>query len=81
MWGLERPDGGRGIGFTGGHWHRNWAHDQQRDAVLAGIVWVAGGDVPTHGICSAPVSRQELNVHLDPKRPLHEIQLPESAQK
>ena len=81
MWGLERPDGGRGIGFTGGHWHRNWAHDQQRDAVLAGIVWVAGGDVPTRGICSAPVGQQELNVHLDPKRPLQEIQLPEAVQQ
>ena len=25
MWGLERADGGRGVGFTGGHYHRNWA--------------------------------------------------------
>ena len=24
-WACERPDGGRGFGFTGGHFHRNWA--------------------------------------------------------
>ena len=23
----ERADGGRGFGFTGGHWHWNWAND------------------------------------------------------
>ena len=23
MWTVERKDGGRGVGFTGGHWHRN----------------------------------------------------------
>ena len=80
MWGLERSDGGRGIGFTGGHWHHNWAYDQQRNAVLAGIVWVAGAELPKHGISSAPVSQQELNAHLDPKRPLREIQLPENAE-
>ncbi|MCX8513069.1 MAG: ThuA domain-containing protein, partial [Chthoniobacteraceae bacterium] len=27
MWGVERPDGGRGVGFSGGHNHRNWAVD------------------------------------------------------
>ena len=27
MWGIEREDGGRGVGFTGGHYHRNWALD------------------------------------------------------
>ena len=81
MWGLERPDGGRGIGFTGGHWHHNWAHDDQRDAVLGGIVWVAGGKVPAEGIASASVSEEELNSNLDPKSPLLRIQLPEAKSK
>jgi len=81
MWGLERPDGGRGIGFTGGHWHHNWAHDVQRDAVLAGIVWVAGGVVPKEGISSATVSEEELNTNLDPKSTMLRVRLPETLEK
>ena len=81
MWGLERPDGGRGIGFTGGHWHHNWAHDEQRDAVLAGIIWVAGGKIPDGGISSASVSEKELNVNLDAKKPMQKIQLPKTLKK
>ncbi|NIP92476.1 MAG: ThuA domain-containing protein, partial [Akkermansiaceae bacterium] len=26
-WAYERPNGGRGFGFTGGHFHQNWGHD------------------------------------------------------
>src|SRR5262245_53536563 len=29
-WAYERPDGGRGFGFTGGHTHRNWANENFR---------------------------------------------------
>ena len=34
MWTYERPDGGRGFGFTGGHTHANWGNDSQRKVVL-----------------------------------------------
>ena len=30
MWTIERPDGGRGFGLTGGHTHANWANDDFR---------------------------------------------------
>ena len=29
-WAYDRPDGGRGFGFTGGHFHRNWADEDFR---------------------------------------------------
>ena len=41
-WCIERPDGGRGFGFTGGHWHKNWEQDDFRTIVLNGIRWVVG---------------------------------------
>ena len=41
-WCIERPDSGRGFGFTGGHWHKNWEQDDFRTIVLNGICWVAG---------------------------------------
>ena len=78
MWGLDRADGGRGVGFTGGHWHHNWAHDLQRDAVLASILWSAGIELPEGGISSAPVSEEELNSNLDKKRNMVRVRLPKT---
>ena len=49
-WCVERPDGGRGLGFTGGHYHWSWAHPEYRKFVLNAIAWTAGADVPENGI-------------------------------
>lgn len=67
MWGIERPDGGRGVGFTGGHYHRNWAIDGFRTLVLNAIVWTAGVEVPDKGVPSKPLTEEELNADLDDK--------------
>ena len=45
-WACERPDGGRGFGFTGGHYHRNWGNDNFRKLVLNAILWTAKVEVP-----------------------------------
>ena len=65
MWGIERKDGGRGVGFTGGHYHRNWAVDGFRQIVLNSIVWVAGAEVPEGGVKSLAVTEDEINANLD----------------
>ena len=67
MWGVERADGGRGVGFTGGHYHRNWSVDGFRKLALNAIVWTAGIAVPKDGVVSKPVSEDELNANLDDK--------------
>jgi hypothetical protein len=67
MWGIERADGGRGVGFTGGHYHRNWAIDGFRTLVLNAIVWSAGLDVPAEGVRSLPLSEEDLSANLDAK--------------
>ncbi len=66
MWSVERPDGGRGFGFTGGHFHNNWGNDDFRKTVLNAIVWIAHGDVPEGGIESV-VTQDELDANLDRK--------------
>lgn len=66
MWAVERPDGGRGFGFTGGHFHDNWGNDEFRKVVLNALLWVAKADVPPGGVRSS-VSAEELNANLDPK--------------
>ncbi len=67
MWGIERADGGRGVGFTGGHYHRNWAIDGFRTLALNAIVWSAGMEVPKDGVKSKPLTEDELNANLDDK--------------
>jgi putative membrane-bound dehydrogenase-like protein len=67
MWGIERKDGGRGVGFTGGHYHRNWSIDNFRKIVLNAVVWTAGLDVPKEGVPSKPLSEDDLNANLDDK--------------
>jgi type 1 glutamine amidotransferase len=67
-WAYERPDGGRGFGCTGGHFHRNWENDDFRKLMLNALVWTAGIDVPTDGVGST-VSAPDLAANLDEKRP------------
>lgn len=69
MWAVERPDGGRGFGFTGGHFHVNWQDDAFRKVILNALCWVAGVEVPAGGIESAPVSDEEIARNLDDKTP------------
>lgn len=66
MWVYERPDGGRGFGFTGGHSHKFWGNEDFRKAVLNGIVWIAKVDVPPNGV-SSTVTAEELIQDLDKK--------------
>lgn len=66
MWSIQRKDGGRGIGFTGGHVHNNWGNDDYRKLVLNGIIWTAGLDVPKKGVQST-ISPEFLKKNLDPK--------------
>ena len=65
-WASERPNGGRGFGFTGGHFHRNWGDDNFRKVVLNGILWVAKVQVPPEGVQST-VTAEDLEQNLDTK--------------
>lgn len=69
MWAVERPDGGRGFGFTGGHFHDNWGNDQYRKVVLNAMLWLAKVDIPPGGV-ESQVTQADLNANLDPK-PVH----------
>jgi type 1 glutamine amidotransferase len=66
MWAVERPDGGRGFGFTGGHTHANWGNEDQRKIVLNALAWVAKAEVPAGGV-ESKVTQEDLGQNLDPK--------------
>jgi hypothetical protein len=66
-WACERPDGGRGFGFTGAHFHRNWGNGNFRKLVLNAVLWVAKAEVPANGVECA-VTDDDLKQNLDAKR-------------
>ncbi len=68
-WAYERPGGGRGFGFTGAHFHWNWANDNFRKIVLNAVVWLAGLEPPAGGVASQTPSLQELTANLDSPKP------------
>jgi type 1 glutamine amidotransferase len=67
MWAYERKTGGRGFGFTGGHYHDNWAQDDFRKLVLNGILWIANVEIPADGVEST-VTKADLEKNLDKKK-------------
>lgn len=66
MWVYERPDGGRGLGFTGGHTHANWGDPNQRKIFLNGLLWLAKIDVPARGV-EDHITADDLTQNLDDK--------------
>jgi type 1 glutamine amidotransferase len=68
-WAFERPDGGRGFGFTGGHRHFNWGNDNFRKTVLNAIWWTAKGEVPADGVASKTPTQEELEANIDEPKP------------
>jgi type 1 glutamine amidotransferase len=67
-WAFQRPEGGRGFGCTGGHFHRNWESDDFRRLMLNALVWVSGLEVPDDGV-ACTVTAEDLAANLDPKPP------------
>ncbi len=64
-WAVQRDDGGRGFGFTGGHFHWNWGNPNFRRVVLNAIVWSAGMEVPEGGVDVGEMELQSLKQNQD----------------
>lgn len=67
MWLMERADGGRGFGFTGGHTHANWGDPNQRRIVMNALLWIAKIEVPATGVVDA-ITEADLTQNLDDKK-------------
>jgi hypothetical protein len=61
-WAVERPGGGRGFGFTGGHYFNNWFVPEFRKLVLNAIAWTAHAEVPEGGVASLPPGEGEITL-------------------
>ena len=67
MWVMERPDGGRSFGFTGGHGHALWGEPNQRRVMLNALLWIAKVEVPAGGV-QDKITAADLTENLDDKR-------------
>ncbi len=68
-WAYERPNGGHGFGFTGGHFHENWRQDEFRKLVLNALAWTAKADIPEDGIVSRTPSEIDMELNQDYEKP------------
>ena len=69
-WAAQRENGGRGFGFTGGHYHWNWGNPNFRRIMLNAIVWAAHGEVPERGVAGVePISVVQLEANVDEAKP------------
>lgn len=65
-WAYERGDDykkGRGFGFTGLHYHKNWQEDSFRKTVLNGVAWMSGLEIPKNGIETEKPSTEFLEAN------------------
>jgi type 1 glutamine amidotransferase len=71
-WAYQRGEDynyGRGFGFTGAHFHENWASLDARRLVLNAIAWIAKVDVPNTGVPSKEVTMKDLLQNQDFPKP------------
>jgi type 1 glutamine amidotransferase len=71
-WAVERSDGGRGFGFTGGHFFENWWNDDFRTLMLGAIAWTAKLEVPATGIRSTMPRRWRTLIVTGHNHPAHD---------
>jgi len=64
-WAYERPDNGRGFGFTGLHNHANLGDDNFRTLLLNAVAWVSKLPVPEGGVSSTTLNRDALEQLID----------------
>ena len=56
-WTVERANGGRGFGTTGGHFYAQWWNPEWRRLMLNAIAWTARIEVPPAGVDSEEFGR------------------------
>ncbi|MDC0325397.1 ThuA domain-containing protein [bacterium] len=70
-WAVERDNGSRGFGFTGGHFHDSWWIPEFRRMLLNATVWTAGLDVPEFGIQCELAPRFKTMILTGDNHPAH----------
>ena len=67
-WAYERPNGGRAVATTLGHFYRNFQREPFRKMVANAILWTAKVPVPTNG-ADVALDEKDLALPPAPKKP------------
>lgn len=59
-WAYDRPDGGRGFGFTGFHKYTNLKEDGFRTLLVNAVAWTAKLEIPEGGIPTSTPNDEDL---------------------
>ncbi|TWU02081.1 PVC-type heme-binding CxxCH protein [Neorhodopirellula pilleata] len=68
-WAYEPPFGGRSFGFTGGHYHWNWAQEPVRRLVTNAIRWTAGDEIESERSAMKKLQAEDLLKDQDYPKP------------
>jgi len=71
-WAVERANGGRGFGFTGGHFYENWWNDDFRRLILNAVAWSAKVVIPEGGVESTIAKRWKALIVTGHNHPAHD---------
>ncbi|MEY2409749.1 MAG: hypothetical protein QOF48_2419 [Verrucomicrobiota bacterium] len=71
-WAVQRKEGGRAFGFTGGHFFKNWWLADFRKLILNAIAWTAHIEVPRGGIRSSLEERRRVLIVTGANHPAHD---------
>lgn len=63
LWAVDREDGGRGVGYTGGHYLENFRDPALQRVLLNAVVWSAHGQVPEGGVQLPAEAHADLTGH------------------
>jgi quinoprotein glucose dehydrogenase len=71
-WAVQRSNGGRGFGFTGGHFYANWWNPDFRKMILNAIAWTAHLEVPAEGVESRLEAQKKVLILTGYHHPGHD---------
>ena len=69
-WAKQRSDGGRGFGYTGGHFHKLWFNEDCRKLLLNAFLWTAKAEVPADGV-NTKLEPEDVKFNLENKDDQH----------
>ena len=70
-WAVERDNGSRGFGFTGGHFHDSWWIPDFRKMLMNAVAWTAGNEIPNGGIETNLEDRFKVMILTGDNHPAH----------
>lgn len=64
FWSFERENGGKSLGMTMCHIHKNfWTNQSIRKQMINSVAWIAGLDVPSGGFDALDLTEAQLNLN------------------